>query len=162
MDDVPIDEFDFSFVHPVPTPNVLVNKHMARSADLKIFDFQTQLESFSKRLDEMRQIAEFERIKSKRIIGITSYGATRFQALVQLLQSPIGVSYLVKKNCHSDDRNNFSIITVIVEGANNILEAHTIATLTTSLEHLILIGSLQQLFQFIDGSDSNPHCSLRC
>lgn len=97
MDDVPIDEFDFSFVHPVPTPNVLVNKHMARSADLKIFDFQTQLESFSKRLDEMRQIAEFERINSKRIIGITSYGATRFQTLVQLLQSPIGACYLAKK-----------------------------------------------------------------
>ncbi|KAG4070493.1 hypothetical protein HA402_005725 [Bradysia odoriphaga] len=79
---------------------------------------QMQLESFSKRLDEMRQIADFESIKSKRIIGITSYCASKFQALIQLLQSPI----------------------VIIEGAHNILEAHTTATLTTNLEHLILIG----------------------
>ncbi|XP_037031769.1 uncharacterized protein LOC119071146 [Bradysia coprophila] len=84
----------------------------------KYLRIQTQLESFSKRLDEMRQIADFESIKSKRIIGITGYGASKFQALIQLLQSPI----------------------VIIEGAHNILEAHTIATLTTNLEHLILIG----------------------
>lgn len=40
--------------------------------------------------EEMKQIAEFQAIKSKRIIAMTSTGAARCNVLIQLLQTPIG------------------------------------------------------------------------
>lgn len=70
---------------------------------------QMQLESFSKRLDEMRQIADFQCIKSKRIIGITSYGASKYQALIQLLESPIGIFHLLNKNCRRGLIHDFAL-----------------------------------------------------
>lgn len=42
--------------------------------------------------EEMKQIGEYQLIKSKRIIGMTSTGAARCNALIQLLQTPIGKS----------------------------------------------------------------------
>lgn len=40
--------------------------------------------------EEIKQIGEYQMIKSKRIIGMTSTGAARCNALVHLLQTPIG------------------------------------------------------------------------
>lgn len=42
--------------------------------------------------EEMKQIGEYQLIKSKRVIGMTSTGAARCHALIQLLQTPIGTS----------------------------------------------------------------------
>lgn len=93
------------------------------------------MESFAKRLQEMKQIADFECVQSKRIIGITSYAASKFQALIQLLRSPIGKNTPRNSIPYSQTLS----FAVIIVGAQNILEAHTIAVLTTNLEHLILI-----------------------
>lgn len=40
--------------------------------------------------EEIKQIGEYQIIKSKRIVGMTSTGAARCNVLVQLLQTPIG------------------------------------------------------------------------
>lgn len=40
--------------------------------------------------EEMKQIGEYQLIKSKRIIGMTSTGAARCNSLIHLLQTPIG------------------------------------------------------------------------
>lgn len=45
--------------------------------------------------EEMKQIGEYQLIKSKRIIGMTSTGAARCNALIQLLQTPIGKCRLI-------------------------------------------------------------------
>lgn len=43
--------------------------------------------------EEMKQIGEYQLIKSKRIIGMTSTGAARCNSLIHLLQTPIGQSF---------------------------------------------------------------------
>lgn len=94
--------------------------------------------------EEMKQIGEYQLIKSKRIIGMTSTGAARCNVLIQLLQTPIGKS---RVQCTFPSRinvdNNFdniSIVLVVFEEAAEILESHIVAALTRSNQHLILIG----------------------
>lgn len=40
--------------------------------------------------EEIKQIGDYQLIKSKRVIGMTSTGAARSNALLHLLQTPIG------------------------------------------------------------------------
>lgn len=53
----------------------------------------TKLQSISRMQEEIKQIGEYQLIKSKRVIGITSTGAARCNALIRLLQTPIGSFY---------------------------------------------------------------------
>lgn len=48
------------------------------------------MQTISRMQEEMKQIGEYQLIKSKRIIGMTSTGAARCNVLIQLLQTPIG------------------------------------------------------------------------
>lgn len=104
--------------------------------------------------EEMKQIGEYQLIKSKRIIGMTSTGAARCNSLIQLLQTPIGKMtkttqpiVTVEFVWTSDVQRFFFFylnptfqFTVIFEEAAEILESHIVAALTKSVQHLILIG----------------------
>lgn len=61
-------------------------------------DVQAKLQSISRMQEEIKQIGEYQLIKSKRIIGITSTGAARCNALIRLLQTPIGGLFEVFQN----------------------------------------------------------------
>lgn len=89
----------------------------------EIYKIQNQLKSTSIRLDELRQIENFNLIKDKRIIGMTTTYAARCHGLLQLLKTPI----------------------VIVEEAAEILESHIVAAITNHTQQLILIGDHKQL-----------------
>lgn len=56
---------------------------------------QANLKSISRRQEELKQIGHFNLIKSKRVIGMTSTGAARCHSLIQLLQTPIGMHFLL-------------------------------------------------------------------
>lgn len=58
--------------------------------DILILCSQEKLQTISRMQEEMKQIGEYQLIKSKRIIGMTSTGAARCNVLIQLLQTPIG------------------------------------------------------------------------
>lgn len=55
----------------------------------KYTQIQKKIQSINQMHDEIKQISEYEVIKSKRIIGMTSTGAARYNALINLLQTPI-------------------------------------------------------------------------
>ncbi|XP_055324337.1 NFX1-type zinc finger-containing protein 1-like [Sitodiplosis mosellana] len=97
------------------------------NTDIETFDLytkiQAKLQSISRMQEEIKQIGEYQLIKSKRIVGMTSTGAARCNALVHLLQSPI----------------------VVFEEAAEMLESHIVAALTKNVQQLILIGDHQQL-----------------
>jgi len=61
-------------------------------------------------------------LKEAKVIGMTTTGAARFQHVLQEVGAPI----------------------VIVEEAAEVLEAHITTALSTSCQHLILIGQLVQ------------------
>lgn len=56
---------------------------------------QAKIQSISRMQDEIKQIGEYQMINSRRIIGITSTGAARCNALIRLLQTPIGKLHLM-------------------------------------------------------------------
>lgn len=97
------------------------------------------MQTISRMQEEMKQIGEYQLIKSKRVIGMTSTGAARCNVLVQLLQTPIG-----ELMCEIINNNHFfnDVIRLIVvfEEAAEILESHIVSALTRSVQHLILIG----------------------
>lgn len=100
--------------------------------------------------EEMKQIGEYQLIKSKRIIGMTSTGAARCNVLIQLLQTPIGKSHLLRVRFHFERLQiihflKYSNCTVVFEEAAEILESHIVAALTRSNQHLILIGKENEL-----------------
>lgn len=112
----------------------------------QIYKIQNQLKSTSRRLDELKQIGEYNVIKDKRVIGMTTTCAARCHGLLKLLQTPIGIilfryildSYVIF--------NNFEFnLTVLIEEAAEILESHIVAALTPHTQHLILIGDHKQL-----------------
>lgn len=51
---------------------------------------QAKLQSISRMQEEIKQIGEYQLVNKRRIIGITSTGAARCNALIRLLQTPIG------------------------------------------------------------------------
>ncbi|XP_055377794.1 NFX1-type zinc finger-containing protein 1 isoform X2 [Condylostylus longicornis] len=89
----------------------------------KILKSQEELKRISKQLDELKQITEYNSIKDKRVIGMTTTYAARCNVLIQLLKTPI----------------------VLIEEAAEVLESHIVAALTKNTQHLILIGDHQQL-----------------
>lgn len=57
----------------------------------EIYKIQNQLKSASRRLEELKQIGDYNVIKDKRVIGMTTTLAARCHGLLQLLQTPIGI-----------------------------------------------------------------------
>ena len=76
-----------------------------------------------KRLAEIKEIEMTHIIKRAKVVGMTTTGAARLHSVVKNIKSKI----------------------MIVEEAAEVFEAHIVASLTPSCEHLILIGDHQQL-----------------
>uniref|UniRef100_A0A8C2DH90 Zinc finger, NFX1-type containing 1 n=1 Tax=Cyprinus carpio TaxID=7962 RepID=A0A8C2DH90_CYPCA len=77
----------------------------------------------AERLNEIRRREDLCVLQQARVVGMTTTGAAKYRQALQELQPRL----------------------VIVEEAAEVLEAHTITTLSKACQHLILIGDHQQL-----------------
>ena len=94
-------------------------EHKAR----EIVKRKKKYESLYKQKDETFQTDNVYRLRRAKIIGMTTTGAAKNRHLMERVRPRI----------------------VIVEEAAEVLEAHVISSLTSSCQHLILIGDHQQL-----------------
>ncbi|XP_075682933.1 NFX1-type zinc finger-containing protein 1-like isoform X2 [Rhinoderma darwinii] len=89
----------------------------------EIFTLENLFQIIVNRMTELRNQEDLLILEEADIIGMTTTGAAKFRKLLQNVQPKI----------------------VIVEEAAEVLEAHIITTLSSSCQHLILIGDHQQL-----------------
>ncbi|XP_063778891.1 NFX1-type zinc finger-containing protein 1-like isoform X3 [Pseudophryne corroboree] len=89
----------------------------------EIFKLQNLYQIVINRMTELRNQEDLLILQKADIIGMTTTGAAKFRRILQNVQPKI----------------------VIVEEAAEVLEAHIITTLSSSCQHLILIGDHQQL-----------------
>ncbi|XP_064132257.1 NFX1-type zinc finger-containing protein 1 isoform X2 [Loxodonta africana] len=89
----------------------------------KILNFERQYRTSAERMAELRLQEDLHILKDAQVIGMTTTGAAKYRQILQKVEPRI----------------------VIVEEAAEVLEAHTIATLSKACQHLILIGDHQQL-----------------
>ncbi|XP_054273692.1 NFX1-type zinc finger-containing protein 1-like [Macrosteles quadrilineatus] len=83
----------------------------------------TEYKDYSYRYEQMRQSDDLQILRTANVVGTTTTLAAKFQPMFEALAPRI----------------------VIVEEAAEVLEAHIIASLSKSCEHLILIGDHKQL-----------------
>uniref|UniRef100_A0A914PRP9 NFX1-type zinc finger-containing protein 1 n=1 Tax=Panagrolaimus davidi TaxID=227884 RepID=A0A914PRP9_9BILA len=76
-----------------------------------------------KLLVDFRSLADVDVLKSAKVVGMTTTGAAKLQSTLRALRPKI----------------------VIVEEAAEVLEAHSLTSLTPACQHLILIGDHKQL-----------------
>ncbi|NXO70779.1 ZNFX1 protein, partial [Phainopepla nitens] len=88
-----------------------------------ILEHEQQYQAAAKRLEELRLEQDLCIINNASIVGMTTTGAAKYRRILQYIEPRI----------------------VIVEEAAEVLEAHTITTLSRDCQHLILIGDHQQL-----------------
>nr|XP_020025521.1 NFX1-type zinc finger-containing protein 1 isoform X2 [Castor canadensis] len=89
----------------------------------KILSYERQYRTSAERMAELRLQEDLHILKDAQVIGMTTTGAAKYRQVLQKVEPRI----------------------VIVEEAAEVLEAHTIATLSKACQHLILIGDHQQL-----------------
>ncbi|XP_037356024.1 NFX1-type zinc finger-containing protein 1 [Talpa occidentalis] len=89
----------------------------------KILNFERQYHTSAEKMAEVRRHEDLHILKGAMVIGMTTTGAAKYRQILQEVAPQI----------------------VIVEEAAEVLEAHTIATLSKACQHLILIGDHQQL-----------------
>lgn len=90
---------------------------------VKILVHEENYQKLADRLSELRQTQDLQILQKAKVIGMTTTGAAKYRRILQEVQARI----------------------VIVEEAAEVLEAHTITTLSSACQHLILIGDHQQL-----------------
>ncbi|NWW30854.1 ZNFX1 protein, partial [Panurus biarmicus] len=88
-----------------------------------ILEYEQQYQEAAERLEEQKLEQDLCILNNARIVGMTTTGAAKYQQILQYIEPQI----------------------VIVEEAAEVLEAHTITTLSKNCQHLILIGDHQQL-----------------
>ncbi|NWZ82733.1 ZNFX1 protein, partial [Poecile atricapillus] len=88
-----------------------------------ILRYEQQYQAAAERLEELRLEQDLCILNNARIVGMTTTGAAKYQRILRFIEPRI----------------------VIVEEAAEVLEAHTITTLSKDCQHLILIGDHQQL-----------------
>uniref|UniRef100_A0A8C9NK28 Zinc finger NFX1-type containing 1 n=1 Tax=Serinus canaria TaxID=9135 RepID=A0A8C9NK28_SERCA len=88
-----------------------------------IRDHEEQYQAAARKLKELKLEQDLCILRSTRIVGMTTTGAAKYRQILQYIEPQI----------------------VIVEEAAEVLEAHTITTLSSKCQHLILIGDHQQL-----------------
>lgn len=81
----------------------------------------------AERLAEVRRREDLCVLQEAKVIGMTTTGAAKYRQVLQLLKPRL----------------------VIVEEAAEVLEAHTITTLSRNCQHLVLIGDHQQVLKNI-------------
>lgn len=89
----------------------------------KILSYERQYHTSAERMAELRLQEDLHILKDAQVVGMTTTGAAKYRQILQKVEPRI----------------------VIVEEAAEVLEAHTIATLSKACQHLILIGDHQQL-----------------
>ncbi|XP_067324423.1 NFX1-type zinc finger-containing protein 1 [Anolis sagrei] len=89
----------------------------------KILRHEEKYQEAADRLAELRLQEDLCILKKAKIVGMTTTGAARYRQILQELAPRV----------------------VVVEEAAEVLEAHTITTLSRGCQHLILIGDHQQL-----------------
>ncbi|XP_034642892.1 NFX1-type zinc finger-containing protein 1 [Trachemys scripta elegans] len=89
----------------------------------KILQHEQQYQVAAERLAELRLQEDLCILKEALVVGMTTTGAAKYRQILQKVEPRI----------------------VIVEEAAEVLEAHTITTLSKACQHLILIGDHQQL-----------------
>ncbi|XP_004687522.1 PREDICTED: NFX1-type zinc finger-containing protein 1 [Condylura cristata] len=89
----------------------------------KILNSERQYHTSAEKMAEVRRHEDLHILKGAVVIGMTTTGAAKYRQILQEVAPRI----------------------VIVEEAAEVLEAHTIATLSKACQHLILIGDHQQL-----------------
>ncbi|KAM4842523.1 NFX1-type zinc finger-containing protein 1 [Thomomys bottae] len=89
----------------------------------KILSYECCYRTSAKRMAELRLQEDLLILKDAQVIGMTTTGAAKYRQILQKVEPRI----------------------VIVEEAAEVLEGHTIATLSKACQHLILIGDHQQL-----------------
>ncbi|XP_040289644.1 NFX1-type zinc finger-containing protein 1-like isoform X1 [Bufo bufo] len=89
----------------------------------EVFTVENLYQIVVNRMTELRNQEDLLILQEADIVGMTTTGAAKFRKLLQNVQPKI----------------------VIVEEAAEVLEAHIITTLSSSCQHLILIGDHQQL-----------------
>ncbi|NWS36582.1 ZNFX1 protein, partial [Polioptila caerulea] len=88
-----------------------------------IRDYEYQYQAAARRLEELKLEQDLFILNNAKIVGMTTTGAAKYRRILEYVKPPI----------------------VIVEEAAEVLEAHTITTLSEDCQHLILIGDHQQL-----------------
>ncbi|NXT07482.1 ZNFX1 protein, partial [Prunella fulvescens] len=88
-----------------------------------ILEHEEQYQAAAKKLEELKLEQDLCILNNARIVGMTTTGAAKYRRILQYIEPRI----------------------VIVEEAAEVLEAHTITTLSRECQHLILIGDHQQL-----------------
>ncbi|XP_074461788.1 NFX1-type zinc finger-containing protein 1 isoform X2 [Larus michahellis] len=89
----------------------------------RILQHERQYQAAAERLTELRLQEDLCILKEAQVVGMTTTGAAKYRQILQKVEPRI----------------------VIVEEAAEVLEAHTITTLSKACQHLILIGDHQQL-----------------
>ncbi|XP_062853233.1 NFX1-type zinc finger-containing protein 1 [Trichomycterus rosablanca] len=89
----------------------------------KTLEAEQVYQDAAERLAEIRHREDLYVLQHAKVIGMTTTGAAKYRQVLQLLKPRL----------------------VIVEEAAEVLEAHTITTLTRDCQHLVLIGDHQQL-----------------
>ncbi len=84
---------------------------------------EEEYQDAAERLNEIRRRVDLCVLQQARVVGMTTTGAAKYRQTLQELQPRL----------------------VIVEEAAEVLEAHTITTLSKACQHLILIGDHQQV-----------------
>ncbi|TNM88642.1 hypothetical protein fugu_004896 [Takifugu bimaculatus] len=92
-------------------------------ARTRIVQLEAQYQNTVERLADVKRHEDLCVLKKARVIGMTTTGAAKYRSVLQEVKPPV----------------------VIVEEAAEVLEAHTITTLSQACKHLILIGDHQQL-----------------
>ncbi|NXD26029.1 ZNFX1 protein, partial [Spelaeornis formosus] len=88
-----------------------------------ILEHEQQYQAAAAKLKELKLEQDLCILNNARIVGMTTTGAAKYRRILQYVEPRI----------------------VIVEEAAEVLEAHTITTLSKDCQHLILIGDHQQL-----------------
>ncbi|XP_019395339.1 PREDICTED: NFX1-type zinc finger-containing protein 1, partial [Crocodylus porosus] len=89
----------------------------------QILQHERQYQVAAERLAELRLQEDLCILKEAQVVGMTTTGAAKYRQILQKVEPRI----------------------VIVEEAAEVLEAHTITTLSKACQHLVLIGDHQQL-----------------
>ncbi|RLV98769.1 hypothetical protein DV515_00010407 [Chloebia gouldiae] len=88
-----------------------------------IREHEEQYQAAAQRLQKLKLEQDLIILSNARIVGMTTTGAAKYRKILQCIEPRV----------------------VIVEEAAEVLEAHTITTLSRECQHLILIGDHQQL-----------------
>ena len=89
----------------------------------EIDDLTPKLLKLNAQVVQQRNAMDIEICRTKKIIGLTTTAAARLAPMLEELGSKI----------------------ILCEEASEVLESHTIASLTRSCQHMIMIGDHQQL-----------------